>query len=46
MVGELGVKLGEWLRVSCGGTVGCTEKVSERELWNDSWMYKAMPERE
>jgi len=35
-VGQLDVKLGVWLRVSSGGTVGCTELVSERELWNDS----------
>jgi len=30
--------LGAWLRGNCGGTVGCTWRVTERELWRDCWI--------
>jgi len=38
MGGQLDV-LGAWLRGICGGTVGITDRVGDREFWRECWMY-------
>ena len=32
---------GEWMRGNCGVTFGYTGRMLERELWSESWIYRA-----
>jgi len=38
---NLDAQMGEWLRGNFGATFGCTGRVIDREMWRDTWMYRA-----